>query len=77
MTAVGVDGAAPTFLTDGTHRDAFPQWSPDGQWISFYSNASGTHEVYQIRPDGSGREQVTDFPEHHAFGAAWSREGGG
>ena len=29
-----------------------PQWSPDGQWISFLSNQSGTNNLFLISADG-------------------------
>jgi len=36
-----------------------PRWSPDGSRISFQSLAPGTEGVHVIRPDGTGRKQVT------------------
>src|SRR3977135_2294402 len=31
----------------------FPNFSPDGKWIYFQSNASGQSQVYRCRPDGA------------------------
>jgi Tol biopolymer transport system component len=35
-------------------------WSGDGQWIYFASAADGDWDIYRIRPDGSGLENLTD-----------------
>lgn len=48
------------------------QWSPDGNWISFCSDASrpGHHDLYKIRPDGTGLVQLMETPEYEC-GATW------
>ena len=40
-----------------------PDWSPDGKWILFRSNEelAAQVQIYVIRPDGSGLEQLTHF----------------
>ncbi len=50
-------------LTDDRYKDRQPLWSPDGDRIAFYSDRSGTYQLWTIRPDGSGLEQVTDASE--------------
>jgi hypothetical protein len=37
--------------------DLWPQWSPDGQWLSF--NRTSQTNLFKIRPDGSGLAQLT------------------
>ena len=46
-------------LTDGTHYDNFPQWSPRGDVIMFTSDRSGSFGLYTIRPDGTDLRRVT------------------
>ncbi|MEP6928006.1 MAG: hypothetical protein ABI834_10235 [Ginsengibacter sp.] len=40
-------------LTDG------PEFSPDGKYIYYISNETGTMQVWRMRPDGSSKEQIT------------------
>ncbi len=47
-----------TGLNDG------PEFSPDGKYIYFNSNQTGTMQVWRIKPDGSNKEQIT-FDEYH------------
>jgi hypothetical protein len=43
-----------------TDNEIFPAFSPDGRWLAYQSNESGTNEVY-VRPfpgpGGRGRRQ--------------------
>lgn len=47
--------------------------SPDGAWIAFASVSGGQRQVWIVRPDGSGRTQITGG-EPHCF-PAWSPDG--
>jgi Tol biopolymer transport system component len=54
-------------------REVFgAQWSPDGNWITFCSDASrpGHHDLYKIHPDGTGLVQLMETPEYEC-GATW------
>jgi WD40 repeat protein len=55
------DGSQYRRLTDDNFRDRGPTWSPDGQRLAFYSDRSGTYEVWTIRPDGSGLARITSM----------------
>ena len=59
-------GFAPEREVFGAH------WSPSGDWITFCSDASrpGHHDLYKIRPDGTGLVQLMETPEYEC-GAAW------
>jgi Tol biopolymer transport system component len=57
------DGSNPEKLTSfegpvATH----PRWSPDGQRIAFYGDASGNRDIYVIRKDGSELKRLTSDP---------------
>jgi WD40 repeat protein len=46
-------------LTNHPADDRDPDWSPNGQWIAFASNRSGTYQIWAAHPDGSGLHKVT------------------
>ncbi|MBA7481861.1 Tol-Pal system protein TolB [subsurface metagenome] len=37
-----------------------PQWSPDGEWLTFHGATGHNGQIYIVRPDGSGFHRVTD-----------------
>jgi hypothetical protein len=41
-----------------------PEYAPDGQFIYYNADASGTMQLWRMRPDGSGKEQLT-FDEYN------------
>jgi Tol biopolymer transport system component len=50
-------------LTDSPGVDDGPEYSPDGQWLYFNSTRSGAMQIWRMRPDGTGAEQVTHDPD--------------
>jgi len=59
-------------LTDGW--DDFPVWSPRGDRIAFTGFETGDFEIYTIRPDGTGLEQLTRTHGNDAH-PVWSPDG--
>lgn len=57
-------------LTDNNGIENTPQWSPDGEWITFQSQRDGKTNIYVIRPDGSDIRLLTD--ERTAWRPVWS-----
>jgi len=58
--------------TPGVH-DQNPVWSPDGKWIAYMSDASGTEEYHIIPQDGSEPSvQVTSGGDTYKYEALWS-----
>ena len=58
-------GGAETRLTFNTSGLADgPEYSPDGRYIYYCSTESGTMQVWRMKPDGSGTEQLT-FDEYN------------
>jgi Tol biopolymer transport system component len=70
-----VDGTNVRQLTNDQFRDRGPAWSPDGKRIAFYSDRSGTYEIWTINVDGSGLRQITNTPAANRSGALWSPDG--
>lgn len=52
-------GTRTTRVTNNPSEDGEPQWTPDGNTIVFYSDRSGTPQIYTMRADGSGVVQLT------------------
>ncbi len=67
------DGKEYRRLTDDASRDRGPAWSPDGRRIAFYSDRGGVYQLWTIRPDGSGLEQIADLPGTNF--PVWSPDG--
>jgi serine/threonine-protein kinase len=59
-------------IVEGSHIDYDAQFSPDGRWIAYGSNESGTFEIYVIpSAGGRGRWQISDggiYPRWSADG---------
>jgi Tol biopolymer transport system component len=69
-----IDGSDYRRLTDDPARDRGPTWSPDGSELAFYSDRSGTYELWKIRPDGSGLTAITSGTGNPGF-PVWSPDG--
>jgi Tol biopolymer transport system component len=70
------DASALRTLTNGTAKNWWPRWYPDGRRIGFMSNRTGRPEIWIIDSDGSGLRQIS-FTEGEAqiLGFAWSPDG--
>src|SRR4029453_5588055 len=47
--------------------DDGPEFSPDGQFIYFNSDRTGTMQIWRMRPDGGAQEQVTNDEYNNWF----------
>jgi Tol biopolymer transport system component len=43
----------------GGHHDG-PDYTPDGEWVWFNSDQGGSMQLWRVRPDGTGRQKMTD-----------------
>ena len=81
-------GAMPlTTTTAAGTTSGYPQWSPDGTKVLFYSsraldgtdarNLNGTDNIWQVNADGTGVRLVTNTTamNAHNFGGVWSPDG--
>jgi Tol biopolymer transport system component len=41
-----------------------PEYSPDGKYIYYNANPTGTMQIWRMKPDGSDKEQLT-FDDYH------------
>jgi len=71
------DVAPPRNLTNtpGT-RERFPQLSPDGTKVAFYSDRSGEYQIYTAQVSGEGDwEPLTTTLDRTAYHLEWSPDG--
>src|SRR3984957_112397 len=60
ILSIPVEGGTEKALTTGTGISDDPDYSADGQWVYFNSDRGhGAMQIWRMRPDGSGAEQVT------------------
>lgn len=64
---VNINTKQETALTTNTsgHVDG-PEYSPDGKYIYYNANVTGTMQVWRMKADGTAREQLT-FDEYHSW----------
>jgi dipeptidyl aminopeptidase/acylaminoacyl peptidase len=80
---VNTDGSGLAQLTDWADNAGDPDWSPDGSLIVYGTHplvefqVSGTSELFTIRPDGTGLNQLTAYgPEGpRATQPRWTPDG--
>ncbi|GAC1441867.1 MAG: SMP-30/gluconolactonase/LRE family protein [Sediminibacterium sp.] len=58
------DGKETALTSNKTGHVDGPEYSPDGNYIYYNANVSGTMQIWRMKPDGSGKEQLT-FDEYH------------
>jgi len=54
-------------LTTAKGLDDGPEFTPDGQHIYFNSARGGTMQLWRMKPDGTGQEQVTNDEHNNWF----------
>ena len=72
LFVVRSDGAGYRQLTDDAFRDRGVSWSPDSEWVTFYSDRAGRYETWAIHPDGSGLEQLSKTRGPSRWYPIWS-----
>ena len=62
-------------LVVSTKREVHPQYSPDGRRIVFYSNRSGSTQIWVCEADGSKPVMITNMPPGTTGSPRWSPDG--
>ncbi len=75
LFVVRQDGSDLRQITDDPFRDRQARWSPDGSWIYFQSDRSGRHQIWAVRPDGSGLREVAARADTGLFNPIPSPDG--
>lgn len=58
LVLIHPDGSGETKLTDDADRDRSPRFSPDGERVYFYSDRSGSYQIWSIRTDGTELRRI-------------------
>jgi TolB protein len=60
-----------TKLTNNQQNNENPTWSPDGRFVTFYSNRSGKGEIYVMAIDGFGIRRLVEIAGV-SYSPSWS-----
>jgi len=66
--------AQPEPVVEIVGHENQPSISPDGRWLSFIANGSGSKEVWLAQGDGTDARQVTNFEGRYAGTTDWSSD---
>lgn len=67
------EGSAINLTRSSGAAERDPAWSPDGQWIAYFSDASGEYELYIRQSDGKGdAKQLTSGGQAFRYSPRWS-----
>ena len=61
--SVPVSGGEARRLTDTPEKEGEEQWRPDGKKIGYISSKSGSDQLWEMNPDGTGNAQVSNVAE--------------
>ena len=76
LYVVNADGTGVRQIVSTDVGAVSTRWSPDGQSIAFTSRYRSHPQVWRVRPDGSGLEQLTDGADgSNSVAPAWSPDG--
>jgi Tol biopolymer transport system component len=68
-------GARPEQLIASTFRDVYPQYSPHGERIVFYSSRGGSQQIWMADADGARPRQITWMQAQVTASPHWSPDG--
>ncbi|HEY3735069.1 MAG TPA: S9 family peptidase [Streptosporangiaceae bacterium] len=62
LWVAAADGSSPPWkLTAGTAADSDPRWAPDSASVFFFSDRTGSRQLYRVRLGGGEAEVLTDW----------------
>jgi len=71
---VPIGGGDAARVTDGTPYDAQPRVSPDGKWIAFISDRSGSDNLWIVKADGKEPRKLSNESESAVISPAWTSD---
>jgi eukaryotic-like serine/threonine-protein kinase len=70
-----LDGGPSIKLTFEGNQNFYPTWTPDGQSVTFTSNAAGSYDLWTKRADGSAQAVLQFHGTRGAVEPSWSQDG--
>jgi len=74
LFVAGLDGKPKEIVGEGI-GGVTARWSPDGRWIAFTSKFRTGAQIWKVRPDGTGLEQLTFPASGFSVMPVWSPDG--
>ena len=68
---LSMEGGQATPISRGLAFDAQPSVSPDGRWVAFVSDESGSDNLWVMRRDGSDKRKLSDEKQFGLISPAW------
>jgi tricorn protease len=80
FTVPAKEGVVRNLTRSSGVAERYPSWSPDGKWISYWSDRSGEYELTLRRSDGKtfegadgeGEQRITTMGKGWKFAAQWA-----
>jgi Tol biopolymer transport system component/predicted amidohydrolase len=69
-----IGGGQATRITSGLGYDSQPRISPDGHWIAFVSDRSGSVNLWIAKPDGSDARKLSDESQFEFISPTWTAD---
>jgi dipeptidyl aminopeptidase/acylaminoacyl peptidase len=63
LYVMSVDGKEIRQLTETPEKEFNAIWKPDGKKIGYISTKSGSAQIWEMNPDGSGKQQISDIKD--------------
>jgi tricorn protease len=67
-------GDARNLTSSSGAADRDPAWSPDGKWVSYFSDASGEYKLVIASPDGMTKREIALTQPSHYYTPQWSSD---
>ena len=72
LYALPISGGQARRITSGLGFDSQPVVSPDGEWLAFISDRSGSNNLWIAKPDGSDARKLSDDKQWGGISPAWT-----
>ncbi len=72
LYSLPMGGGEATRITSGLGFDSQPTVAPNGEWIAFVSDRSGSDNLWIARPDGSEARKLSDESQFGIISPAWT-----